>query len=1779
MRRHTRFGLVFALSLSLTAPLLAKELLSKELLSKETLVAQRQEGAKPSAGSTAGRKRDSDRDAEPKVCRLPVRFTQSPNDGLRAQPEKYDNPEFRQAYYLLSINGIMLAGKSAQEIKKFNRGTLGESAVLGILNRDLEYKEFSLPYEMLRRDQRMQVKKSNVRSMLYRYDGTNGPSEGGSRGDEFEMFDLPVFASAWAEQNVLDAQDSPATSSAVVDNAAAESAQILLQVGNIDPAKPVIKLLQQSPLVDTKNRRRETDKFAKLIPLLDLWGMNREAVSIGTKLITEIKPAETNNAKTPTAKSQPAISTIETERFYDANNNRLQTYIALSKVIKNSGEAAAFESTAPALEEQTFNRNSNSFWLADYFEKVGKFDQAIALYEKALLQFEKPGFVNAAINKDVSTARLRAYLLVRLAQIENKRGHSADDYLKRAAEVYRSNFNKEQLALIERIPGFSPSLNQIEAAISDNKKLDNPKDKKDENRLLASLGPVATRTDASDKEIEFAAATLSAYAALEKSDYDAVQRYTNKLIEIYKQEEIRTDYPRPSINIYCSLISFAEKLSNKGRFEQANKLLDQLKTADKDFDSNDASAFFIDLEQTLNTSRSKKSEESWKALFSSWNSGYQEYEGLRALAALYTTAGDTTRASILLDRAISLCKAGSDRNQSRDIALLYLDQAWLEASQAHFAEAQNNLKQSIETIDDTKVPGLSRDLNNFNRQYMCTAVKLAQCYRHKGKPALAEEALKTIISRVDSGKSWLGVFDQSQGSAPDRSIPNLYYYYGRLLADRGDFAAARPYLDKAITASKNNVPGVMRFVRAKVAAAQKEYELAALYYSEVSQESYDHDVQDLIMMQPDLKVTYCRLALEFALKAKQLKAEELAKIYTRLADALRPESAKEQLELYNKAFSLMADGQEKQQLAIKIANLSSQQNATSNGAAAAAKIDHSAEFKMRETAALLAQKTNPNNAAQLWVSLANSEVSAKQYDAAIEHLKTAIATVQKQPPNSESLFMQSFSFYMMPLGALAEGGKKADAEAIGKLLLDKADDVYGKQSSQYRQALTTMFSIYAGQKDFKTANQYLDQILAIDPRKFELGRSGSPYLYSVEDMASSLTAKDDTRAYGMEALNKILINRLNTYGPDDMHTMDILSKIGQAETKAGNFTDAEKHLKMASGIANLYDASSPFNFRTSPVSAMQDLLNAQKRTDELKQLQDKIQINRKEAEKMSSIADSASTDATQKFYDYWHKKSPYNSRSLSSGIKLLESAVTKKDWPAVKAQAPECIKMLAHNSLFLVGGCIPSPSPATQKFYCFKNLIQACIETRDRQQALSWLKQAKSEKSYQPMIEELLFLSEIENICGNKKEALELCHQAEKALASDQNANYYRHSVNALYKKIGSEEDTQRVQLNAQAEQLIRIEADIRKSERERKQKAAEEASQKKLPAEAVAIGLDGSKNNKSENIENVWHPEPQEAQILENVQEIKDAYIFDYAALASTNLSLGDGAFVKQRQAEYPLPFPNYSFAGSFEGMNSQQPKHKAGNLMFLYDGPRGSLRPKVQVTQAPVDLQQLMQAHPGGTGATGVGGVGGPGFGGYGGRGTGGGGGAFLGGIMGPQFAEPPAVMARPFRPALTAPANSTALDGKSLILKAGDYIADKLTVERIVMPQPGRVRIFIKDNAVKRNSKLSEQKKAALPGNYDDKPGNTVFASIEGAFINKGGPWAFFQQRSTLEIWYNGTDTISLGDETKFTGIIYAPNATIRLGKGVEFLGAMVAKNIFAGEDTTITYLYDLHNWKQD
>ncbi|MBK9202764.1 MAG: hypothetical protein IPL73_10070 [Candidatus Obscuribacter sp.] len=163
-------------------------------------------------------------------------------------------------------------------------------------------------------------------------------------------------------------------------------------------------------------------------------------------------------------------------------------------------------------------------------------------------------------------------------------------------------------------------------------------------------------------------------------------------------------------------------------------------------------------------------------------------------------------------------------------------------------------------------------------------------------------------------------------------------------------------------------------------------------------------------------------------------------------------------------------------------------------------------------------------------------------------------------------------------------------------------------------------------------------------------------------------------------------------------------------------------------------------------------------------------------------------------------------------------------------------------------------------------------------------------------------------------------------------------------------------------------------------------------------------------------------------------------------------------------------------------------------------------------------------------------------------------LGGKPSPLlFTAPPPDLERPFRPALSPPPGAIPIsnDGGLLKLKAGDYVADRLTASSITIAGDGRVRIFIKDTG-------------------DSK--EEAFKTAADALVNRSArPHA-----ERLEIWYNGKSQILLGDRTQFDGVIYAPHAEIRLGQDVKFCGAMVAGEIFAKSGCKISYDTALRGW---
>ncbi len=61
--------------------------------------------------------------------------------------------------------------------------------------------------------------------------------------------------------------------------------------------------------------------------------------------------------------------------------------------------------------------------------------------------------------------------------------------------------------------------------------------------------------------------------------------------------------------------------------------------------------------------------------------------------------------------------------------------------------------------------------------------------------------------------------------------------------------------------------------------------------------------------------------------------------------------------------------------------------------------------------------------------------------------------------------------------------------------------------------------------------------------------------------------------------------------------------------------------------------------------------------------------------------------------------------------------------------------------------------------------------------------------------------------------------------------------------------------------------------------------------------------------------------------------------------------------------------------------------------------------------------------------------------------------------------------------------------------------------------------------------------------------------------------------FQIWYNGKRNIEITGNTCYSGVIYAPNACVKLDGNVEFVGAIVAKDIICDGNTHVFFDKDL------
>lgn len=718
----------------------------------------------------------------------------------------------------------------------------------------------------------------------------------------------------------------------------------------------------------------------------------------------------------------------------------------------------------------------------------------------------------------------------------------------------------------------------------------------------------------------------------------------------------------------------------------------------------------------------------------------------------------------------------------------------------------------------------------------------------------------------------------------------------------------------------------------------------------------------------------------------------------------------------------------------------------------------------------LAEKKGNGREYQLWMNLALGEIQGKQSNSAVVHIKHGMSLIHLSRDAQCRGGLLSCAYYA--ISALAQAGCAEQAEALVRDCAARTKALCGADSLEYELDLSYLFEFYCERGDKGTALKYLDQMLSLDPRKLEFGR----YAFltgrrNVIDFVADGRTEKNTE-FSLKVLQRVLASQQTVYGLDDIHVAAVLTKIAEVQIAGGDDVSAEKNLRMALVIEKLYGDNQDYLSGTHAGSTLLSLLTRAKRTGEVASLNREMQAPGNGIKEHWSLPAGASESQTQLFYDWWYGKAPYNSRTVEAGLSLLNYKNRAKDWKQVAVIAPQVIDGLAHNSVFLSVGCVPSPSATERKFLCYRSLIVAYVNLGERHEALKWLNRAVSEKSYQPSTEELLFLSDIENLCGNKAEAISFCKEAEKSL-SKASSNNYLSQIIEQYKKTGAQADYDRLIAEAQLESFLRSAEELRKQ-------------------------------HHSESLQAKSDPVPKGSAFAQ-VISVKEQYIFNYAALGSSSLVLGEGTKILRHTGPTAVPGPPFAYAGSLGVLQCSQPINTAGNLKFIYDGVPDSL----VVNPNPFKV------------------------------------------VPGRNFmvkSGAPDIPALPFRSALSAPVSAALLGSKdTLVLKPGDYKLGQLTAQNIVLPETGRVRIF-------------------LTGTSLAEP---AFLAKAGAVINQVPTSLDFYHPLRLELWYNGPGTIRLDKEALFNGLIYAPNARIELGDFVRFKGAMVAREISAGKNTAIIY----------
>jgi plasmid stabilization system protein ParE len=243
-------------------------------------------------------------------------------------------------------------------------------------------------------------------------------------------------------------------------------------------------------------------------------------------------------------------------------------------------------------------------------------------------------------------------------------------------------------------------------------------------------------------------------------------------------------------------------------------------------------------------------------------------------------------------------------------------------------------------------------------------------------------------------------------------------------------------------------------------------------------------------------------------------------------------------------------------------------------------------LKLREQAAVLAERNHDKAARKYWMQLAEAEVSAKLLARGLAHAHHVIDTYSAIDVIDRRDVLQS-SYGIVQL--LVNEGEKKEAEQLLIDAVNQAKAIAGPESVAAQAQLTDLFSFYVDQQNDTRALATLDKILLLGLTSCETPSQGRMHFHygpgpapqpstateivvRIRRTATNLDQKRHILA--QEILNKLLVAQRCVFFADDERLVATLDDLAAVDYRASNYVEAEKFYKQSYDISRLYHGES-----------------------------------------------------------------------------------------------------------------------------------------------------------------------------------------------------------------------------------------------------------------------------------------------------------------------------------------------------------------------------------------------------------------------------------------------------------------------------------------------------------------------------------------------------------------------------------------------------------------------------